>query len=270
MCLFNGICIQGIVRITKFYAYLRPVNFQEMKKIFVCVLAVLALISCNTKEDNNLMKVEGSIEGLKKGKIYFQRVEEGKIINIDSIQANGNGTFSFQTSIESPEIFYIYLDKNDGNNLNDRLLFFGEPGSNITINSTRDFFEPNAKVEGSETNKKLVEYKKMVSKFSDKNLELIEKHIRAIQDKNFVLADSLKNASDRNALRRYLYSLNFAINNKESYIAPYIALSEVFDAQLKYLDTINNSLTPEVANSKYGQELAKYIEELKKEQNEKE
>jgi hypothetical protein len=54
------------------------------------------------------------------------------------------------------------------------------------------------------------------------------------------------------------------LNNTDSYVAPYIAVKEVSDANLKYLDSINNSLSDDVANSKYGKELKEHIDNLKK------
>ena len=46
------------------------------------------------------------------------------------------------------------------------------------------------------------------------------------------------------------------MNNKDSEVAPYIALSEVFDANIKYLDTLYNVLPKDIALSKYGKELS--------------
>ena len=76
--------------------------------------------------------------------------------------------------------------------------------------------------------------------------------------------DSLQSLTDKNVKRGYLYAINFALNNADSYVAPYIAVKEVADANIKYLDSINNSLSPEVAKSKYGQELKEHIEAIKK------
>ncbi len=75
--------------------------------------------------------------------------------------------------------------------------------------------------------------------------------------------DSIQQLSDKNIRRSYAYALNFALSNKDSYIAPYIALNDVADANIIYLDSINNSLTPEVADSKYGRSLQKYLEDIK-------
>jgi hypothetical protein len=41
---------------------------------------------------------------------------------------------------------------------------------------------------------------------------------------NQVVLDSLQKAADKNALRRYLFVLNFALNNSDSYVAPYVTL----------------------------------------------
>ena len=48
-------------------------------------------------------------------------------------------------------------------------------------------------------------------------------------------------------------------------MAPYVAVAEVYDANVKYLDTINKVLTPAIAKSKYGLILADYIETIKPE-----
>ena len=57
---------------------------------------------------------------------------------------------------------------------------------------------------------------------------------------------------DKNLKRQYLYTINFAINNNKSEIAPYIALTDISDAKFKYLDTIYNSLSQNIKASKYG------------------
>jgi hypothetical protein len=51
----------------------------------------------------------------------------------------------------------------------------------------------------------------------------------------------------------------------QDYEAPYITLSEIYDINLKYLDTIQKSMTPKVAKSMYGKKLTNFVEkELKK------
>jgi N-acetylglutamate synthase-like GNAT family acetyltransferase len=57
-----------------------------------------------------------------------------------------------------------------------------------------------------------------------------------------------------------LYTINFAANNTDQNIAPYLALTQVFDANLSLLDSIAVKMTPQVRDSKYGQEFVNYLE----------
>ena len=60
--------------------------------------------------------------------------------------------------------------------------------------------------------------------------------------------------------RQYLYSLNYAVTNGNTHVAPFIALNEFSLGSKVLLDTIKNSLTIEVLKSKYGKMLKKIIE----------
>lgn len=231
-----------------------------MKKVLLSFLIVTVLVSCGESITENTMIVSGNIKGLKKGTLYLQHVPDSTLVVLDSMLVDGDGNFSFKTELESPEIFYLYLNKKDNNDINDRISFFGEPG-NITINSTWNTFDTNAEIEGSETHKKLEEYRKVMTNINKKNLEMMQVATSTENPLDSLQLDSLKQRSDRNIQRGYLFAINFALNNKDSYIAPYIAINEVPDANRKYLDSISNSLTPEVADSKYGRALKKYLEQ---------
>ena len=221
----------------------------------------LFLISCSG-DSKDTMIVNGTIKGLKKGKLYLQHFQDSTLVVLDSLEINGNGDFNFKTNIESPDIYYLYLDKNDFNDINDRITFFGEPGT-ITINTSWDSFDTQAKISGSKSNEKYEEYKKGMSRYNTKNLELLQARFDPKVKKDSLTLDSLTKLGDKNVYRSYAFALNFALNNKDSYVAPYIAIREVADANVKYLDSINKMLTPEVAESKYGKELKNYLEDLK-------
>ena len=221
----------------------------------------LFLLSCSG-DSKDTMIVNGTIKGLKKGTLFLQQLQDSTLIVLDSIEINGNGDFNFETTIESPDIYYLYLDKNDFNDINDRITFFGEPGT-IIIKTIWDAFDTEAKITGSKSNEKFEEYKKGMSRYNTKNLELLQARFDPKVQKDSLTLDSLTKQGDKNVYRSYAYALNFALNNKDSYVAPYIAVKEVGDANLKYLDSISKMLTPEVAESKYGKELKKYVEDLK-------
>ncbi len=232
-----------------------------MKQFLASLLLVVICIACADKAENTMV-VNGSVKGLKKGVLYLQKVSDTTLVTIDSLVVKGSGDFKFSTTVESPQIFYLYLKKEDNNDMNDRITFFGEPGT-ISIQTSWNDFEIKAVIEGSETQKKLEEYLKVMSRFNTQSIEQLQASVNPELMKDPIAIDSLQKAYEKNILRSYLYALNFALNNTESHIAPYIALKDVADANVKYLDSIYNSLSPEVVNGTYGIALKKHLSEVK-------
>jgi hypothetical protein len=229
-----------------------------MKKLGLFLLALAFLAACSSEETN--LKISGKVQGLKKGTLYLQKIEDTSLVTLDSVVMKGDEGFIFETNIKSPEVLYLYLNKKDNNIYDDRLMFFAEPGEMI-INTTLKNFEGDAIVEGSENQKKLLEYQSMISRFNTKNIELIQKSVKAQQEENVASLDSANAEYDQLIRRRYLFTVNFAINNKDLELAPYLAVSEIYDANIKYLDTIYSALTPEVKESRYGKSLEEFLEE---------
>ncbi len=228
-----------------------------MKKALLLIL--LAIITSCSKETSDLV-VKVNIQNLKKGTIYLRKQENSKLITIDSLDINGNSTFELHSKIESPEVFFLYLDKNSSEE--DRIAFFADKG--ITqINTSLKRFVYDAKITGSPQQKLWEDYKKIASRFNDINLDLIKENIESQKNGDTSQIARIQKEYDNNLKRRYLYTVNFAVTNKDSEVAPYLALTEVYNAQIKLLDTINNSLTPKVKASKYGKELQTFINKIK-------
>ncbi|PIB27007.1 hypothetical protein BFP77_13280 [Maribacter sp. 4U21] len=232
-----------------------------MKKILTSFLVLAFLSSCGGDTENT-MTVRGKIKGLKKGTLYFQHVKDTALVSIDSLLIEGDGNFEFKTELESPELFYLYLNKKDNNDVNDRLAFFGESGV-INITTNWNTFDLNAKIVGSDSNDKLDEFRKNMSEVNKRSLEIMQTASNTENPLTAQEIDSLEFMNTRNIQRGYMYAINFAINNKDSYVAPYIAIKEIPDANIKYLDTIAQVLTPEVAASKYGKQLKAFLENRK-------
>jgi hypothetical protein len=234
-----------------------------MKKIVLAILVLTVLGSCSKSSENSMI-VSGNIVGLKKGKLMLQRIQDSVLVNIDSLSLRGDGSFTFKQELESPEVFYLALLKADHNDFNDRIAFFGEPGT-INVVTTWNTFDRDAQITGSKSHVKYQECREILTKFNTRNLELLQESLKPEIKSNPKLMDSLIAVNDKNTLRRYLYVLNFALSNPDSYVSPYIAMTEAYDAKPKYLDSINKALTPEVANSKYGIALKAYVAALNSE-----
>lgn len=231
----------------------------QMKKNIPVLLLFAIFSACGDGITENTMIVSGQVKGLKKGTLYLQQVPDSTLVVIDSLQVTGDGSFSFQTEIEEADIFYLYLNKKDNNDINDRISFFGEPGT-ITINTSWNTFDSKAEVKGSKVNEKYVEFKEVMSGYNKRSLEFMNTNSNA--DLTDAQLDSLQNLANRNTKKSYAFALNYALNNLDSPIAPYIAMNHVSDANVKYLDSIYNSLEPSIANSKFGEQLKRHLNQL--------
>ncbi|WP_100612230.1 DUF4369 domain-containing protein [Confluentibacter lentus] len=232
-----------------------------MKKILLLILLAF-VVSCNKEATPDLI-VKGTIEGLKKGTIYLKKEQDTSLVTVDSVIINGIPDFELHSSIDTPEMFYLYLDKNSSEE--DRIAFFADKG--ITeINTSMKRFVYDAKINGSEQQKVWEKYKLMAAKFNEKNLDLIKEDLESQQAGDTSKINKIQKDYENNLKRRYLYTVNFAINNKDSEVAPYLALTEIYNAKISLLDTINKSLTPKVKASKYGKELQKFVDQIKLEE----
>jgi len=232
-----------------------------MKRLSLFIL-LLVLVSCG-KETHDLT-VKGTVKNLKKGTLYLKKQKDTTIVTVDSITVNGEPTFELHSNIESPEVFYLSLKEGDSEN--NSIEFFADKGV-TEINTTLKNFFADAKIVGSEQQKLWEDYKKVMARFNEKNLELIKENLEAQQSGDTSQISRIQNEYDNNLKRRYLFTVNYAINNKDSELSPYLALSEIYNAQINLLDTINNSLTPKVKESKYGKELQVFIDDIKSEEN---
>ena len=239
-----------------------------MKKIYQLIILLLLISGCINEDlnDMDIIEVKGSIEGLRKGTLYLQKIQDSILIDLDSIVLKGSPEFSLKTKINSPEIFYLYLDKKDGDTLNDRIRFFGEKGT-IEINTLLKTYESSAVISGSENHILLEEYLTFIRKFDQENLKLVKIYFNELRENNISeKLDSIQKKMDNLLLRRYLFTLNFASTNYNREIAPYLLLTEVNDTSIKLLDSVMVKLSPEVKISKYGKDLQLLIKKRKKEE----
>ena len=225
-----------------------------MKKIYF-LIPLIILSSCSSQR--NKMIVTGNIDGLKKGTLYLQKQQDSIITSVDSILIDGSSEFVLETEIEEPDIYYLYLDKNDGDSLNDIITFFGNVGK-ININTRLQTFDSGYKIIGSKNSELLEEYLSIIRKFNSQNLDLLEIFYNAQIENNKKRIDSVNTQLNNLITRKYLYSLNFATNNSEYEISPYIAVSQIADTNVDLLIQLYDTLPENIKNSKYGKILGEF------------
>ena len=227
-----------------------------MKKIIVFIIVSVVVFACN-KEKTNTMLVSGEIKNLKKGVLYLQKIKDTLLITVDSISLDGVNTFTLTDEVESPEIYYLTLDRSPSRQIS----FFGEKGT-ITIDTKLDKFVFGATINGLTNQQLLDEYNEMKNKFSGKRLDLIKADFEAKKSEDSLIIDSVQSQINNLIKRKYFYTANFAVIHSDKEIAPYLALTELYDANIALLDTVNNSLSSKVKESTYGKKLESFITEI--------
>lgn len=233
-----------------------------MQKLVLTIVATILLVACTEKKSDKNLEITGYIKGFSKGKLYIQKIKDTTLVALDTITINGDSHFTSNINLESPEMLYLFIDRGVSNSIDNNLLFFAEPGK-INIETTLNYFTSDAKITGSKNHQLYEEFKYVTARYTDKDLDILSQKFKAYKENNTALVEKLNQKQENILKSKYLYATNFAVNHSDYEIAPYIALSEIYDIQTKFLDTIDKSMTPSVAKSLYGQKLKQLIKERK-------
>ncbi|MTE27265.1 DUF4369 domain-containing protein [Winogradskyella ouciana] len=227
----------------------------KFNKILSLLILISMIVSCGKDKEANFT-LKGSIKGLKKGVVYLQKDGDSIIIDLDSMTIAGQPEFTLHTNIDEPILLYLKLFKNDGEE--HYIPFFADKGV-TTIKTSLNKFNYDAEINGSKQQDLLNEYTKVMSKFNDQNLSLIEANFLAQKENDSIAVDSLNKVSETLMKRKYSYTIQFALNHKDNMIAPYLALYEIPSANPIYIDSVYNGLTEDIKQSFYGKKLEEVI-----------
>jgi hypothetical protein len=206
------------------------------------------------------MVVQGKIEGLKKGTLYLQKMKDTVLISVDSVAIFGDNTFRLADNIDAPELFFLTFE---GSNAKERILFFGEEGV-ITINDKIEKFGLNPEISGSKNQDVLDKFNKINRRFVNQRLDFIQKDFEAKKSGDEAVMKKLDADYNKLTRRRVLFVANYAISNADFEAAPYIGLTELYNASTQMLDTVNNSFSEKIKNSVYGKRFNEYVTNIKK------
>ena len=216
-----------------------------MKKLLI-ISFLLILTNCENNENNMTVKVK--VENFKKGNIYLQKISDSALINVDSIFVKKNEPIILKYNIDSPELFYLNLDVS---NIDNRIEFFGEKGE-INIDTSLEKFNSDFKISGSSIDSLYRDYLSVIKKFNNQKLDLIQLSFNLTKtelDDSLIKVQNQIKSLDK---RQYLYNLNYTVSNGNSFISPLVAINEFSESGKIVLDTIKNSMSKQVLESKYG------------------
>jgi hypothetical protein len=214
------------------------------------------MVSCSKEEQYNF-KLKGYVKGLKKGTVYLQKQQDSLIITLDSLEIKGDPNFELHTNLVEPEILTLKLDQND--NQENWVSFFADSGV-TEVKSNTKLFNFNAKVKGSKQQEVLEEYLSTLLKLNNRNLDLLESNFNSNSNTSF------GEQQQKSLKQKYTYTIQFALNHSDSEVSPYLAVYEIPNTTVRYLDTIYNTLTPPIKESKYGKLLKETIDLRKAEE----
>ena len=209
------------------------------------------------------MQVEVFVKDLKKGTLYLERVQDSILVAVDSVQITKEKPIVLEADLDHPELFYVLLDRNKADDFDNRIPFFGEAG-NISILTTLDGYVTKAEVVGSPTQDIFNSYNKVIRQFNNEEIDLLAAYLQAQISQNSDSLALLEKQSASLAKRKILFTANFAVNNNNSVIAPYLALYNLTSGSKTLLDTIDYSMTDDVRNSSYGKQLRDYLANAEK------
>jgi hypothetical protein len=194
---------------------------------------------------------------MRKGMVYLKSEVNGSLVTVDSLFLKGTEDFEFKGNIESPEVFYLSTSRRNSSSLP----IFVEQGEITVEANIKDLLTANIK--GSENQKLLDQFNKIIGRFNTRKNELYAKGLQANSKKHFKTLNSISNQYRNNEIKKTRYILNFAVSNGDYDIAPYVALNYLSSSDITVLDTINKSMSAEVKLGKYGKELNELVTQLK-------
>src|SRR5690606_6049911 len=105
------------------------IYLSSMKKFFILLIGVVAMVSCNSDKKSGNTQITGEIKGLKQGTLYIQQLKDSTLITLDSIVLKGASTFETGFDLNEPEVLFLGLNRGTSQSMDNLILFFAEPGN---------------------------------------------------------------------------------------------------------------------------------------------
>lgn len=220
-----------------------------MKKSLFVLLCSLISVGCSSKSFN----IDGTITGIKNGKIYLQTLEQNKLQRIDSTEI-ADGHFSFTGKVTYPSLMFIGPT---GKN-NQYLQLFVE-NSNIKIKSHIDSLQ-SPKITGSHSQDLMHSFQSSQSKLNQQ-MGLLIKQFK-----------STKEMTKKREYRQKLIALNqqsikqqkeFVQKHKDSHVTVYMTAYDLKDKfNFDELKSLTNDFKKNFPKSTLVQQLDQEIQQI--------
>lgn len=226
-----------------------------MKNIVIGMVIALSMMACQGTKDK--FSIKGSIAGAETGKVYLQKVVDGRPQSIDTAEVV-EGKFEFTGQMDVPDFRLIRLNEQD------YLAQFFLDNSKIKVTAYKDSLL-STKITGSPSNDIFKTYLEEVEKMNKELVKIQEKYQSAMASQD---SDEAQKAQiDYNALmeNHQVYTKNFVKEHNASAVAAYITLIQLSgQIESAEMDSIVNKFPQEIAQSEYVIRLKEIAEGMRK------
>jgi peroxiredoxin len=225
-----------------------------MRNFFVILVLVLSIVSC--KKAKNEYTIKGTIDGIKTGKVYLEKLVDGQPQTVDTTDVT-DGKFSFKGEIPIPDIRLLRLDEQSY-----FAQFFLE-NSKITVTAKKDSLR-NTKISGSASQDIFQIYLNEMMRLQKDVKSLHQKYQTAMAAGNSSEAEKAK--IDYQALmdNSLVFFKNFVKDHPNSVVSAFVTgLQLAPQVNETELEAIVNNFSPEISSSQYVLQLKKLVEEKK-------
>ncbi|MER3373138.1 MAG: TlpA disulfide reductase family protein [Allomuricauda sp.] len=183
-----------------------------MKKVFVIVLGVVFLASCNSKSEGYTLN--GTVEGeLDNGTLVYLKTTDtiNQLVDIDTTTIE-NGVFSFKGIQAEPKLHYIFMESNRGN-----IPFILENGE-IDIEFQKDSMN-YAKLKGTVQNQFFMDFLDESRSFSERAMSMQNDMRTAAQQRDTATVNALREEFIEFQEEAKNFNVDFAKNNPNAMIS---------------------------------------------------
>jgi len=226
-----------------------------MRNFLAILVLALAVISCQLAK--NEFSIKGSIAGVETGKVYLQKLVDGKPQSIDTADVVG-GKFTFTGKMEMPDIRVLRLNEQD------YFASFFLDNASITVIANKDSLR-NTKITGSPTQDVFQIYISEMEKLNKDVMALQGKYQNAMSTGNSNEAEKAKIDYQAMIDNNKFYTKNFVKEHSTSVVSAYITLVQLANqVEGAELDSITSKFPPEISTSEYVVKLKEMVLEQKK------
>lgn len=205
----------------------------------VILYLLVMVIGCNS----NKTEISGRIEGGKNETITLEKLDVNRTSVIDSMKIKNDGSFSFKTKLEEPELFILK------NELGDIVNLLPAPGEKVSIITRSESFGNEYEVTGSEESENirlLVDHLEQTRNDIDSILIVAN----SIDDPESPQMDLIRTAYTQAIIKQKRFTIKYLVENMTSLSSVY-ALYQKYDEEtmilgsesdLQYFKTVADSL----------------------------